>query len=83
MPDADQKTKNCLVSSIIASRVHEKNFVVIVPCQESAKHIWRALSAAGQNNTAGGLYMQLEAMMTTQAESDEDVSKVIGTMDVI
>lgn len=83
LPDATVKSDNQLVSSIIASRVHEDNYVTITPCQDSARRMWRALEGAHQNNTAGGRYMHLRSMMTTCAESDEDVSKLISTMDTI
>lgn len=75
------KADNQLVSSIIASRVHEENYATISPCQDSARRMWRALENAHQNNTAGGRYMHLRSMMTAQAESDDDVSKPISTMD--
>lgn len=83
LPDAASRTDNRLVSSIITSRVDEDNFTVIEPCQDSAKRMWRALSSAHQNNTAGGRYMYLRSMMTTRAGSDDEVTKLIGTMDVI
>lgn len=81
IPDAVSRADNRLVSSIIASRVHEENFVTISPCQDSARRMWRALSATHQNNTAGGWYMHLRSMMTTHADGDEDISKLITTMD--
>lgn len=83
LSDAETKADNRLVSSIITSRVHEENYVIIMPCQDSAKRMWRALAAAHQNNTAGGRYMHLRALMTAKADTDDDVSKLIGTMDVI
>lgn len=83
LPEATVKSDNRLVSSISASRVHEENFVTISPCQDSARSMWRALEGAHQNNTAGGKYMHLRSMMTTRAENDEDVSKLIPTMDNI
>lgn len=83
LPEATLKADNRLVSSIITSRVHEENFVTISPHQDSARRMWRALSASHQNNTAGGRYMHLRAMMTTRAENDDDVSKLIVTMDTL
>lgn len=79
--NASTKADNWLVSLIIASRVHEENFVTITPCQDSARRMWRALSAAHQNNTAGGRYMYLRSMMTMRADGDEDVARLITTMD--
>lgn len=81
LPDVTMKSDNRLVSSIIASRVHEENFATIAPCQYSARRMWRALSAAHQNNTAGGRYMYLRSMMTLRADGDDDVSRLITTMD--
>lgn len=83
LPDATVRADNHLVSSIITTRVHEENFVTIAPCQDSARRMWRALSATHQNTTASGRYMHLWSMMTLKANSDEDVSKLIGTMDAI
>lgn len=83
LPDATAKADNRQVSSIIASRVHEENYATISPCQDSARRMCRALESAHQNNTAGGRYMHLRAMMTTRADSDEEVSKLITTMDTL
>lgn len=77
LSDATARTDNRLVSSIIASRVHEDNYVTISPCQDSARRMWRALAASHQNTTAGGRYMHLRTMMTQRATSDDDVSKLI------
>lgn len=74
---------NRVVSSVIASRVHEENYSTISPFQESAKKMWRGLQSAHQNNTAGVQYMYLRSMMTTRVNDDEDVSKLITTMDII
>lgn len=74
---------NRAVSSVIASRVHEDNYSIISPCQESAKRMWRALQSAHQINTAGGRYMYLRSMMTTRANGDDDVSKLITSMDTV
>lgn len=57
--------------------------MTIAPCQDSARRMWRALSASHQNHTAGGRYMHLRSMMTAKAETDKDVSKLIGSMDTI
>lgn len=81
--DAMTKADNRMVSSIITSRVHEDNFISIVPCQDSAKRMWRALSAAHQNTSAGGRFMHLRAMMSARADGDDNVLKLIGTMDVL
>lgn len=81
LPESSVEADNRLVSSIITSRVHEDNFIVIVPCQDSAREMWRALSATHQNDTAGGRYMHLRAMMTARVENDDEVIKLIGTMD--
>lgn len=81
LSETSTKADNRLVSSIIASRVHEENFVTISPCQDSARQMWRALSAAHQNNTAGGRYMHLRSIMTLRADGDEDVARLITTMD--
>lgn len=83
IPKATSKADNRLVSSIITSRVHEENFVMILPHQDRARRMWRALSASHQNNTAGGRYMHLRSMMTTRAGNDEEVSKLIGSMDFL
>lgn len=83
LPEATAKSDKWLVPSIITSRVHEDNFVPIVPHQDRAKRMWQALSSSHWNNTAGGQYMQLQSMMTTKADSDNNVLKFIGTMDVI
>lgn len=83
LPDSTVKSDNLLVSSIIASRVHEDNYVTISPHQDSARRMWRALEGAHQNNTAGGRYMYLRSMMTTRADTDEDVTKLMSTMDSI
>lgn len=45
--------------------------------------MWRALSAAHQNNTSGGLYMHIQSMMTVRADRDDDLSKLITTMDIV
>lgn len=82
LPDTIIKAENRLVSSIITSRVHEDNFLTIVPHQDSAKRMWRALSSTHQNDSAGGRYMHLRSMMSARAEDDEDVLKLIGSMDI-
>lgn len=83
LPDSTARADNRLVASILTSRGHEENFVVIVPHQDSAKRMWRALSTTHQNHTGGGRYMHLRSMMTTRADSDEDLAKLITTMDVL
>lgn len=81
LSDVNIKANNHLVLSIIASRVHEESFVTIAPCKDSARRMWRALSAAHQKNTAGGRYRYLQSMMTMRADGDDDVSWLITTMD--
>lgn len=83
LPPTATNSDNRVVSSVIASRVHEDNYSIISPCQDSAKRMWRALQSAHQINTAGGRYMYLRSMMTTRANGDEDVSKLITNMDII
>lgn len=82
LSDSIIKSDNRFVSSIIASRVHEENFATIMPCQDSAKRMWKALSSAHQNNSAGGRYMHLRALMTARAETDDEVLKLITLMDI-
>lgn len=60
LPEETVNADNRLVSSIITSRVHEENYVTIVPCQDSARRMWRALTADHQQTTAGGWYMNLQ-----------------------
>lgn len=83
LPPATVNSDNPSVSSIIASLVHEENYAMIAPCQDSAKRMWRALTAAHQNNTSGGRYMYLCSMMTMKTDGGDDVSKLITTMDVV
>lgn len=81
LTDAVSRADNRLVSSIITSRVHEDNYVTIAPFQDSARRMRRALAASHQNTTAGGRYIHLRSMMTQRATCDDDVSKLIITMD--
>lgn len=80
---ATSKADNQQVFSIIASRVHEESYATIAPCQDSTRRTWRELESSHQNNTAGGRYMHLRVMMSTKAENDEDVSKLITNTDTI
>lgn len=83
LPEAVIRADNRLVSSIITSHVHEDNYVTISPYQHSACHMWKALSSAHQNSTAGGRYMHLRSMMSQCASNDDNILKLIVTMDVL
>lgn len=84
LPDAVVRADDCMVSRIMTRRVHEENFVSIVPCpRQRQTYMWRALSSYHQNNSAGGRYMHLRAMMKPPAEGDDEVLKLIGSMDIL
>lgn len=83
LPDAAVRADNHMVSSIITSQIHKDNFVAIVSCQDSARRMWQALSSSHQKNSASGQYMHLQAMLTAHAEGDDDLLKLIGSMDVL